>query len=173
MNFIRKLAVKSYRKELVNFTTILSKQEEAKLGKFVAFSIWIRSMLQVEGNIDPLSNNREFDEINLNPELEAYPLMLRDIKKFIKLLKRNKQNSKVIALELWAHTLQAIIRPELNDEIVTLWNLLMSSEKYWLEEIEFMEKEDLDLGIEKDIVDKTAHLAREIIKSLPPKQIGH
>lgn len=172
MNIIRSLAVRSYRKELISFTDVLSRQEINKMAKFVAFSIWIRSMLQVEGHIDPLSRLNGSAGGNLNPELEAYPHMLKDINQFINVLKRKKQNSKVAALKLWTLSLQAIIRPELNAEIVTLWNLIMKSKDYWSEEIELMKKEDLELGIEKDIVDKTANLALEIIKRLPPKQIN-
>jgi len=173
MNFIRNIAIKSYRKEMIHFTEILSKQETMQLAKFVAFSIWIRSMLQIEGHINPLRNHIETNGKNNSPELEAYPLMLKDIKKFIKILKNNRQTTKVAALQLWVHTLQAIIRPELNLEVVELWIVVMKVGEYLEDEIKLMRKEDLELGIEENLVQETADLASRIIKSLPPKQITY
>jgi hypothetical protein len=172
MNFIRKLAVKSYRKKIIHFTDVLSTMDKKQLANFVAFSVWIRSMLQVEGHINPIKRvNPSSDDYDLNPELHAYPFMLKDFENFIRFLNKQKQKSKSMALTLWTYTLKAIIRPELNIEINNLWQLLMTSREHWDEEIKLMHAEDIELGIDTDKVDKTSKMAKEIIKCLPPKQI--
>lgn len=172
MNFIRKLAVKSYRKELIQFTEMLSTLDKKKLANFLAYSVWIRSILQIEGHINPMRwIESSCDDVDLEPEFHAYPFMLKDIKQFIKFLNKQNQKSKSLSLMLWAHSLQAVIRPELNNEINSLWKLIMTSKKYWHEEIQLMYEEDISLGIEPNFVDKTAKMAKEIIKCLPPKQI--
>lgn len=158
--------------ELNQFADVLSKLDKKKLANFLASSVWIRSILQIEGHINPMKRiNPSFDDFDLDPELHAYPIMLEDIEKLIRFLNKQDQKLKSLALTLWVHTLRAIIRPELNREINDLWQLIMTSKEHWNEEIKLMHEEDINLGIENDFVEKTARMAKKIIKCLPPKQI--
>jgi len=172
MNIIRKLAVRSYRKNLIKFVDILSSLNEDKSATFLIYSVWLRSILQNEGHINPI---KYLDSPNINidlePELHAYPFMLKDFESTIRFLDKQGETSKSSALSLWVHTLRGIIRPELNDEIKNLWQLIIKSKRYWNEKLESIYKEDISLGIEKEFVENTLKLSKEIIKCLPPKQI--
>ena len=172
MNIIRKLAVRSYRKELVELIDMLSKTSEDKVATFLVHSVWLRSILQNEGHINPY---KRIDPSNINldlePELHAYPIMLMDFESVIKFLNKQGLTVKSLVLKLWVHTLRGIIRPELNREINNLWDLIIKSNRYWNEKLEGSYTEDIELGKENEFVDNTLKLSKEILKCLPPKQI--
>jgi hypothetical protein len=174
MNFIRNFAVKSYRKELIRYENVLAGMNEKQLAKYLIFSVWVRSILQIEGHINPMRwvDSSSSENIDLEPELHIYPFMLKDINNFSKFLNKNKQKTKSFALLLWTYTLKAIIRPELNEEINRIWGMIMKTKPYWKDEIRQMREEDIEIGIEKDFVSKTEQMVKEIIKTLPPKQIS-
>ncbi len=172
MNIIRKLAVRSYRKELIEFTDMLSRSNEENVAIFLVYSVWLRSILQNEGHINPF---KRLDSSNINidlePELHAYSFMLEDFVKIISFDDKQGETSKSLVLRLWVHTLRSIIHPELNDEIKKLWELIIKSKICWNEKLEIIYKEDIQLGIEKEFVENTLKLSKEILKCLPPKQI--
>jgi len=172
MKFIRKLAVKSYRKELIQYTNALSSVSEKKVAEILIYSVWLRSIIQIEGIINPIKYlDPLHNDIDMEPELHVYPFMLKDFEKYISFLEKQKQSSKSFVLKLWVHTLRSIIRPELNNEIRNLWKLIMKSKSHWNELLEAIYKEDIQLGIEKEFVNKTLKLSKEIINCLPPQQI--
>ena len=172
MNIIRKLAVRSYRKELIEFTDMLLRLNEEKVAIFLIYSVWLRSILQNEGHINPF---KRLDSSNINidlePELHAYPIMLEDFAKTIGFLDKQGETSKSSTLRLWVHTLRSIIRPELNAEILKLLELILKGKIYWNEKLEIIYKEDIQSGIEKEFVENTLKLSKDILKCLPPKQI--
>jgi len=172
MNIIRKLAVRSYKKELIQLTDVLSTFSEEKVATFLIYSVWLRSILQNEGHINPIKHlDPSKINIDLEPELHAYPFMLKDLENTISFLDKQGETSKSSTLGLWVHTLRSIIRPELNDKINNLWELIMKSKRYWNEKLEIIYKEDIQLEIEKEFVENTLNLSEEILKCLPPKQI--
>jgi hypothetical protein len=172
MNFIRKIAVKGYRKELIEYKIFVSDFGEKELADFLVYSVWLRSVLQIDGVINPFERvDSSYNEIDLEPELHAYPLMLMDFQQYIKILKKQKQTSKALVLELWVHTLRSIIRPELNSEIRTLWEIILSSERYWDESLKKMIDEEIQFGIDKQMVQRILKISKEILEKLPPKEI--
>jgi len=172
MNIIRKLAVRSYRNEIIKLIDMLSESNEEKIATFLVHSVWLRSILQNEGHINPYKRiDSSSSNIDLEPELHAYPIMLMDFESIIKFLNKQGLTVKSLVLKLWVHTLRGIIRPELNREIKNLWDLIIKSKRYWNEKLEGSYAEDIELGNEKEFVDKTLKLSKEIIKCLPPKQI--
>ena len=174
MTFIRKMAVKKYRKNLIEYTDIISGvDDEKKISDLLIFSVWLRSELQIHGVINPLKlADSSYDGIDLEPELHSYPLLLMNFEAYIKkVLKKQKENSKIFALELWVHTLRGIIRPELNSDVRFLWEIIMKSKRYWDETLEKAVDEDTKAGIDKEMVQKNLKLSREILDKLPPKEI--
>jgi hypothetical protein len=172
MNFIRKIVVKSYKKELIEYKMSVSGVGGKELSDFLIYSVWLRSVLQIDGVINPLRYvDSSYNEIDLEPELHAYPLMLKDFQMYIKILKKQKQTSKALVLELWMHTLRSIIRPELNCEIRILWEIFLSSNKYWDESLKKIIDEDIQFGIDKQMVQRILKLSKEILEKLPPKEI--
>ncbi|TKB25988.1 hypothetical protein FCL47_12955 [Desulfopila sp. IMCC35006] len=172
ISIIRKLAVRSYRKEIIKYTEMLSSLDEKRIANFFVFSVWIRSLLQMEGNINPMRHvTPSHEEIDLIPELHAYPFMLKDINDFIKICNNSKMPIKSLSLMLWIHTLRAVIHHELKKEINDIWALIMKSKKYWLEELALRCEEDINSGLDKKLIEGAATLAKEIFKCSPPKQI--
>ena len=172
MGIIRKLAVKSYKKEIIKLTEVLSKSDEENVAIFLIFSVWLRAILQIEGHINPLNRiDTTSINIDLDPGLYAYPIMLSEFEKHILFLYKEKENSQATALGLWVTTLRGIMRPRLNNEIKDLWELIIKSKKYWNEKLEIIYKKDIKLGIEKEFVESTLKLSKKILKCLPPRQI--
>lgn len=172
MNIIRKLADRSYRKDLTEFTEMLSILNEEKVAIFLIYSVWLRSILQNEGHINSLKRIDSSNiDIDLEPELHAYPIMLNDFTKTIKFLFKQRQSLKASVLSLWVHTLRSIIRPELNAEIMELWKIILKNIIYWNEKLENIYREVIELGIKRESVENTLKLSKDILKCLPPKQI--
>jgi hypothetical protein len=48
MNIIRKLAVRVYRKDLIEFIDTLSEFNEEKVAIVLIYSVWLRAILQIE-----------------------------------------------------------------------------------------------------------------------------
>lgn len=142
------------------------------MATFLIYSVWLRSILQNEGHINPIKHLDSSNiNIDLESELHAYPFMLKDFENTISFLDKQGEISKSSTLRLWVHTLRGIMRPELNGEINNLWELIIKSKRYWNEKLEIIYKEDIQLGIEKEFVENTLKLSKEILKCLPPKQI--
>ena len=174
MDIIRKLAVKSYNKELSRLINTVQKWDEEKVAIFLIYSVWLRSILQIEGHINALKHlDPQKSDTDLDPELHAYPIMLGDFTNATNFFDKKGENSKSIVLRLWIHTLRSIIRPELNNEIKILWEIILKSKKYWDEKLDFIYNEDIQSGIEKQFVENTKDLSKKILDCLPPKQIYH
>lgn len=171
MNIIRKLAVMSYKKELSQLINTMQKWNEEKVAIFLIYGVWLRSILQIDGHINPLGQQK--NNIDLDPELHAYPIMLQNFTNAINFLDKNGKKSQSIVLRLWIHTLRCIIRPELNSEIKKLWEMILNSKKYWDEKLDIIYNEDIRLGMERHYVENTKDLTKKILNCLPPKQIYH
>ena len=169
MGKIRKLAVRSYRKELKNFIEILEEIGIAKVSNFLVYGAWIRVMLEIE---EKLPTFKEEDG-SINPELHSYPILLDSIQKWASsFLKQNGHKGKWLGLSIWIHTLRGILRPELMPLVKQMWDLLLESKPHWDESLKILREEDLSLGIESSMVNKTEIYTRKILNTLPPKQIG-
>jgi hypothetical protein len=107
----------------------------------------------------------------MEPELHTYLFMLGDFTSIINFLDKKGETFRSFSLKLWLHTLQSIVRPELKNEIIKLWELILNSKKYWNENLEIIFKEDIKQGIEKEFVETTLKLSKDILKCLPPKEI--
>jgi len=167
MGFIRKLAVKNYAKELTNLINTLSQASDEQVSQLLVYGVWLRSIMLVEGVLPTFeTESGEFD-----PELRAYPITLKDIESMIKQCKKHRLNSKVLALSIWVHTLRAIIRPEINELAVKLWEILMRSPNKFDHLLKAHKEEDLELGDSKEFVNQTEKYAKAIIKALPPKPL--
>lgn len=75
MGFIRKLAVRGYSKELKQMIDDLSKLSTEQIANILIVAVWFRAMLNIEGNL-PVTEN---EDGGLNPELTAYPILLKGI----------------------------------------------------------------------------------------------
>jgi hypothetical protein len=172
MNIIRRLAVRSYRKELIKYIDILSTFNEEKLAKYFVHSVWLRAILQLDEYINPL---KQMDSSNvgadLDPELHAYPLMLKDFMDIVEYFNKRGETSKSYFLILWIHTLRGIIRPEIRKETIKVWDIILKSKPYWNERLDISYNEDIQLGLEKEFVEKTLELSKEILNCVPPKQL--
>ncbi len=108
MGLIRKIAVKSYLKELDNFISLLSDTNPEGLAQILIYSVWLRAMIEVEGNLPTIKGENG----KLVPELNSYPIKLAGLEKWQSLMNKEKQNQKSLVLSIWVHTLRSIIRPE-------------------------------------------------------------
>ena len=75
MGFIRKLAVRGYSKELKQMIDDLSKLSTEQIANILIIAVWLRAMLNIEGNLPVIEN----EDGELNPELAAYPVLLKGI----------------------------------------------------------------------------------------------
>lgn len=167
MGFIRKLAVKSYSKELSMMIDGLSKIDIEQIATILIYSVWLRATLEIERNLPVVEGvNGELD-----PELHMYPILLEAIQKWMSVLKKNGQETKSFSLSIWVHTLRSILRPELSLEGNRLWDILMSSKSYWEKFLTRIRDEDIQLGIQYEQVINTEKHARAILQCLPPKQL--
>ena len=167
MGFIRRLAVKGYTKKLTNLINVLSQASDEQVSQMLVYGVWLRAIMSVERILPTYeTESGEFD-----PELHSYPITLRDIESMIKQCKKNRLNSKVLALSIWVHTLRAIIRPEINELAIKLWEILMRSPDNFDRLLKAHKEEDLELGNSVDFVNQTELYAKAILKALPPKQL--
>jgi hypothetical protein len=173
VGFVRNLAVRQYRRELAQYSEMLSEQSQDIVAIFIVHSVWLRSILQLDGHLNPLSQvPGEHPDIDIEPELHAYPLMLGELENIIEVLNKQGAKSKTAALAIWVHTLRGIIRPELGAEVQNLWRVILSSRHLWKEKLEHNYQEDIRIGIEPEFVAMTLELSESILETLPPKELN-
>jgi hypothetical protein len=168
MAFIRKLAVMGYSKDIERMINSLSQLSVEKVAYILIYSVWMRAMLEVERNLPVIEN----EDGSLDPELHSYPILLKEIEKWISICKKSDRTPVSVALSIWVHTLRSIIRPELTDLADKLWNILMSSKPYWEKTLSEIKNGDIESGIEHNIVLSTEKHAKGILQCLPPKQLS-
>ncbi len=79
MGLIRKLAVRGYSNELNKTIDSLNKLNNEQIARILIYSVWLRSLLEIEGNLSTIrKENGELD-----PELHKYPILLQEIEKWI------------------------------------------------------------------------------------------
>ena len=84
----------------------------------VIIAVWIRAGLDIEGNL-PVSKNKDGE---LNPELSAYPILLKAMQGWIPVINKKGLQSAAFCFSIWVHTLRSIIRPELSDLANRMWD---------------------------------------------------
>jgi len=166
--FIRRGAVKGYLKELGETINTLSEIGTENVASILIYAVWLRAMLEIEGNLSIL---RE-DNGDISPELHSYPIMESEIQKWISLFKKRKYSAKSFAFLIWVHTLRSFYRPELSNQVKHMWDILMKTKPYWDKLLVKLRDEDIQLGISADIVLKTEKHAKAILRCLPPKQLS-
>jgi len=168
MGFIRKLAVRGYKKELNTMIKSLSQASTEQISIILVYSVWMRAMLEIERNITVV----EEENATLQPELHSYPIKLGDIMEFMSVCDKEGHPTKSFALSIWVHTLRSIIRPKLTDLSKKMWGILMTSKPNWNRLLAQMRDKDLELGISQDLVLSTEKHAKAILQCLPPKQLS-
>ena len=172
MGIIRKLAVRSYRKELKNFIEILKEFEKAgtkEVSNVLIFGIWIRAILEIDGSLHPFIRD---EDGSIDPELHAYPILLGSMQKYATFYaKEDGHTGKWLGLSIWIHTLRGIIRPEIMPLIKQIWEMLMDSKSYWDESLKMIRNDDLRMGIEADTVNKVELHTKKLMSTLPPKEL--
>lgn len=166
MNIIRKLTIYFYLKslkEMISFFNYLSKD---KVAEMLVYSVWLRAMLEIEGNCHVVLDEHG----NIIPELNSYPLQLISFEEYISFLNKNGHGSKAYVLSIWVHSLRSILHPEMHAQIKQLWNILVDSKPHWGIKLNAQVEEDLRIGIPKDLVVKTELHSKAILDSIPPKQ---
>lgn len=111
MGFIRKLAVRGYSKELKQIIDDLSKLSTEQIANILIMAVWFRAMLNIDGNLPVIEN----EDGELNPELTAYPILLKGIEEWISIFNKKDLQHRSFCFSIWVHTLRSIIRPELTD----------------------------------------------------------
>lgn len=168
MGFIRKLAVRGYSKELKQMIDDLSKLSTEQIANILIVAVYFRAMLNIEGNL-PVTEN---EDGGLNPELTAYPILLKGIEEWISIFDKKGLQVKSFCFSIWVHTLRSIIRPELSDLANRMWGILMRSKPNWESVLTQLRDEDIQHGISHDVVLSTERHAKAILKRLPPKQLS-
>lgn len=168
MGFIRKMAVRGYSKELKQMIEGLSKLSTEQIANILIMAVWFRSMLNIEGNLFVGEN----EDGELNPELAAYPILLKEIGEWISIFNKKGFQGRSFCFSIWVHTLRSIIRPELSDMSNRMWDILMRSKPNWESVLTQFRDEDIQSGISQDVVLSTERHAKAILKCLPPKQLS-
>lgn len=172
MGIIRKLAVKSYRKELRNFIETLKDFEKSgtkELSNVLVYGIYTRAILEIDGFLYTLKDN----DGNIDPELHAYPLQLDSMQRYVNFYtKEGGHEGKVLGLLVWVHTLRGSIRPEIMPLVKQMWDMIMESKSYWDESLKTFRNEDLRMGIDADTIKKVEAHTRKIMGTLPPKELN-
>jgi len=168
MGLIRKLAVRGYSNELKKMINDLSKLSAEQIANILIIAVWFRAMLNIDGNLPAIEN----EDGELNPELAAYPILLKEIEKWISIYNKEGLQVRSFAFSIWVHTLRSIIRPELTDLANRMWDILMRSKPNWESVLTKLRDEDIQLGISHDAVLSTERHAKAILKCLPPKQLS-
>lgn len=172
MGIVRKLAVRSYRKELKNFIELLKlckrKDGIEGISTTLIFGIWVRAILDIEG----LLHTFKEEDGSINPELHAYPMLLGSIQEQANFYANQPEHiGKYMGLLIWVHTLRGIIRPEIMPEVKQMWDIFMESKPCWDETLKMVRNEDLRTGGNADMVKKIEALTKKIINVLPPKEL--
>jgi len=168
MGIIRKLAVRGYRKELKNFVEILKGVDTKEVSNILIYGIWIRAVLEIDGDLHTFKD----EDGSIDPELHAYPILLDSIQKYASFFaKQDGHTGKWLGLAIWIHTLRGIIRPEIMPLVKQMWDILLESKSYWDESLKMLRNDDLRIGIDIDMVNKTEMQTKKIMSTLPPKQI--
>lgn len=170
MGFIRHFAVKSYLAEMRKFIELISNLDIEDRARILAYGTWLRSILQNEGKLPVIRD----DKGDISPELYAFPIMLENLEDAIKFMRRKTEGgkSKSLALEIWVHSLRAILRPEIAPLACEMWAILLESKAYCEKYIIELANEDIRHGIPKSEVIQFAQLAKSIIDTLPPVQLS-
>ena len=168
MGFIRKLAVRGYSKELKQMIDDLSKLSAEQISNILIMAVWFRAMLNIEGNLPVIEN----EDGELNPELTAYPILLKGIEEWISIFNKEGLQHRSFCFSIWVHSLRSIIRPELSDLANRMWGILMRSKPNWESVLTQFRDEDIQSGISQDVVLSTERHAKAILKCLPPKQLS-
>jgi hypothetical protein len=167
MGFIRRLAVRGYSKELKRMIDSFSKLNNEQIPDILVMAVWLRSTLDVEGNLPVIEN----DDGELNPELAAYPILLKGIQDWMSILLKKDLKFQYACLSIWVHTLRSILRPEISDLANRMWDILMTGNTNWDKVITKLRDEDIQSGVSHEMVLKIERHARAILKCLPPKQL--
>ncbi len=168
MAFIRKLAVRGYSKELKQMINDLSKLSTEQIANILIMAVWFRAMLNIEGNLPAIEN----EDGELNPELTAYPILLKGIEEWISIFNKEGFQHRSFCFSIWVHTLRSIIRPELSDLVNQMWDILMRSKSNWESALTQFRDGDIQRGISHDVVLRTERHAKAILQCLPPKQLS-
>lgn len=167
MGLIRKLAVRSYSKELEEMITMLTKMTKEQIGTVLIYSVWLRATMGVEGTLPEIKE----DNGELNPELCAYPISLRNIEKMISLCNKKGLKHRAFGLSIWVHTLRSILRPEMSHLAIRMWEILMNSKSNWEVLLEQIRDDVIQSGSQHDFVINVEKHTRTILQTLPPKQL--
>ena len=168
MGIIRKLAVRGYSNELKQMINDLSKLSTEQVAHMLILAVWSRANLDIEGNLRATKNENG----ELNPELYSYPILLKEIEKWISIYNEKGFKGRSFAFSIWVHTLRSIIRPELSDIVNRMWDILMRSKPNWERVLTQFRDEDIRVGISHDEVLRTERHAKAILQCLPPKQLS-
>lgn len=168
MGLIRKLAVRGYSNELKQMINDLSKLSSEQIANILIMAIWFRAMLNIDRNLPGI----EKEDGELNPELSAYPILLKEIEKWILIYNKEGLQGRSFAFSIWVHTLRSIIRPELTDLSNKMWDILMRSKPNWERLLIQFRDGDIQAGIPYDEVVSIEKYAKAILQSLPPKQLS-
>ena len=168
MGFIRKLAVRGYSKELKQMIDDLSKLSTEQIANILIIAVWLRAMLNIEGNLPVIEN----EDGELNPELAAYPVLLKAIEAWISIFNKEGLQHRSFCFSIWVHTLRCILRPELSNLANRMWDILMRSRPNWENVLSKLRDGDIEHGISHDVVLSTERHAKAILKRLPPKQLS-
>jgi len=168
MGLIRSIAVQGYRKELKKFIAILKEIGTIEVSNILIYGAWIRAVLEIDENLPIIKN----EDGSINPELHSYPILLESMQFWIRSFTKHKEHTgKWLGLSIWIHTLRGILRPEIKPLVKQMWDILMESRSYWAKSLKMLRNDDLKIGIDIDMVDKTEQHTKKIISMLPPKQI--
>ena len=168
MGFIRKLAVREYSKELKQMIDDLSKLSTEQIATILIIAVWLRAMLNIEGNLPVIEN----EDGELNPELAAYPVLLKGIEGWISIFNKKGLQQRSFCFSIWVHTLRCILRPELSNLANKMWDILMRSRPNWESVLSQLRDGDIEHGISHNVVLSTERHAKAILKRLPPKQLS-
>lgn len=167
MGLIRKLAVWGYSGELNKMIDTLSKLNNEQVATILIYSVWLRALLEVEGNLPTIKK----DNGDIDPRLHSYPILLREIEKWVSITKKRGFESRSFALLIWVHTLRCIIRPELLDLTKKMWGVLMNGKENWERLLTQIRDEDIQSGVEEEKIFLAEKHAKDILELLPPKQL--
>lgn len=162
-NFINKHAVTTYQDELSNLIDLYSSLNKEKLADYFVYSVWTRAGFQNEGHFK-LPNGKH----NLSPGVDYS--MLAPIQNAISILKKQGNITEATALSIWLHSSRGVANAEMENSLKELWGLIMDTKKFWNAHLEELCEEDLKSGMDKNLLDATLALSKDILTNVPPKQ---
>lgn len=162
-NFIRKKAIKNYKKEARRLIDILSEFEKERLADYFIMSVWTRAGMQIEGHIKGPSGEKY-----ISPKLSAYPILIPQFRKIVKAFSKRQLKTEATAMSIWLHSLRALLYySELKQELNELWKLLMSTKNLWEKYLERFYNEDKQ-RLSSEMLNDTYDLSKKILENLPP-----